>query len=102
VTAQRILAVAAAVLLVSAVALATLGARPVTLGWALFQMDNTLLDRIRDWLERNLGGWMWSELALPLLERPVWLVPVSLGLICIGLALSLPAGKPTRRSHHRG
>jgi hypothetical protein len=101
VTAQRILAVIAAALLVSAVALATVGSRPVTLGWALFWMDNTLPDRIHGWFERNLGGWVWSELALPLLGRPVWLVPVSLGLICVGLALSVPNGKPTRRSHRR-
>jgi len=50
---------------------------------------------------RAIGPWAWSYVASPLLVRPAWLPLGSLGLICAGVALSLPAHDATRRSHRR-
>jgi hypothetical protein len=101
VIAQRALAVIAAVLLVAAVGIATFGPQSVSLGQALFQLDDTSLDVLLKWSNRVLGSWVWGAVVQPLLVRPAWLVPASAGLICCGLALSLSNRKTTHRSHRR-
>lgn len=99
--AQRTLAILSAVLLVGAVTLATLGSGMISLGRALYAIDRDLPDGLHQWLDRNLGGWAWPDMILPLLQRPAWLLPASLGLICVGLSLSVSGGKSTHRSHRR-
>ena len=99
--AQRVLAVIAAVLLVSAVALATFGTESISLGQALYLVNHDILDRLPEWSSHALGVWFWSMIIQPLLVRPAWLLPASAGIICIGLSLSLSNRKTTRRSHRR-
>lgn len=99
--AQRVLAVIAAILLVTAVAIATFGARSISLGQAIYLLDHDVLDKLPLWSSRTLGNWMWVAVIQPLLERPAWLVPASLGLVCIGLSLSLSNRKTPHRSHRR-
>ena len=99
--AQRALAIAAAVLLVAAVAVATFGPQSVSLGQVLLLLDHDVLAKLPLWSTRVLGSWFWEALIQPLLVRPAWLVPASLGLICIGLSLSLSNRKTTHRSHRR-
>jgi len=99
---QRILAILSAILLVAAAALGLLGLRGQSLAVALDGFDRTLLDHLRDLVMATLGGWTWANLVLPLLMRPVWLVPVCLGVIVGGLALSVPSRDPSERSHRRG
>jgi hypothetical protein len=101
VIAQRTLAVLSAVLLVLAVAVATLGPRAFSLAWALTQLDSRLVETLHGWTDRYLNAWSWSHLAMPLLARPAWMLPAGLGLICLGLSLSLSYRKGTRRSHRR-
>jgi hypothetical protein len=101
VIAQRILAVLSAVLLVGSVALATVSPQMLTLGGALYQIDGSLPGGLHDWLWQHLGAWSWADVVLPLLLRPAWLMPASIGLICAGLALSLSNRKSARRSHRR-
>jgi hypothetical protein len=101
VIAQRTLAVLSAILLVGAVALATLGPGTVLLGRALYQLDHGLPENLHGWLDRTLGSWVWSEVVLPLLLRPAWLLPASLGLVCVGLTLSVSTRKSAHRSHRR-
>jgi len=101
VIAQRALAVLSAVLLVLAVAIATLGPRTFSLDWTLSQMDSHLVETLHRWTDQFLSPWAWSHLAVPLLVRPAWLVPASLGLICVGLSVSLSYRKGTHRSHRR-
>ena len=101
VIAQRILAVISAILLVAAVALGTLGSGGMLLGRALYAFD-------RDCRSSCMGGWngtwvtgrgpIWS---MPMMVRPAWLLPASLGIICAGLSLSLSNRKSTHRSHRR-
>ncbi len=99
--AQRVLAVIAAVLLVAAVGIATFGSESVSLGQALFLLDDSALDTLMKWSNRIGGHWAWGSVVQPLLVRPAWLVPASLGIICSGLALSLSNRKTTHRSHRR-
>jgi hypothetical protein len=101
VIAQRTLAVLAAILLVGAVALATLGPGTISLGQALFELSPAEPDAMHHWLERIMGVWAWNDLALPMIVRPAWLVPAALGLICVGLSVSFPNRKSAHRSHRR-
>jgi hypothetical protein len=101
VIAQRVLAVIAAILLVAAVAIATFGAGSMSLGQAVYLLDHDVLDKLPLWSSRTLGKWTWISVIQPLLERPAWLLPASLGLVCIGLSLSLSNRKTTHRSHRR-
>jgi hypothetical protein len=101
VTLQRILAVISAVLLVGAVALATLGPPSVPLGQVLLMLDHDLTDALRSGIEQHLSAWMWSDVVVPVLVRPAWLVPAALGLICAGAAFSVAGRKPAGRPHHR-
>jgi hypothetical protein len=101
VNAQRILAVLAAVLFVGAVGLATVGPRMVSLSAVLSYLSATAETGLHNWLVRVIAPWAWEYVARPLLIRPAWLPLGSLGLICAGVALSLPARDATRRSHRR-
>jgi len=97
---QRALAVLSAVLLVGSVALATLGPHWATLGRALFAMNHDLPDGMQHWLQGHVGSWAW-DILLPLIQRPAWLLPTSLGLICAGLSVSLSNRNTPHRSHRR-
>ena len=91
--ASRIFAVLAAVFLVAAVAIFALTPLGLTLGQALLQLDRTALD----WTRANIAPWVWNNLALPLLLRPLWLVPACLGLVCAGVAGSFNFRTSTTR-----
>jgi hypothetical protein len=101
VIAQRVLAVIAAVLLVAAVGIATFGTESISLGQAIYLLNHDVLDKLPLWFSRTLGNWMWVAVIQPLLDRPAWLLPASLGLVCVGLSLSLSNRKTTHRSHRR-
>jgi hypothetical protein len=101
VIAQRVLAVIAAVFLVAAVGIATFGSESISLGQAIYLLDHDILDKLPAWSSRALGNWMWISVIQPLLDRPAWLVPASVGLVCVGLSLSLSNRKTTHRSHRR-
>ena len=99
--AHRVLAVIAAVLLVGAVALATLGPPSVPLGQLLFMIDHDTTNRVQGWVLHYLGNWVWRFGVSPVLVRPAWLVPAALGLVCLGASLTLSTRKPAHRSHRR-
>jgi hypothetical protein len=89
------------VLLVCAVGLATLGSRAISLGRGLANLDGRLEEGLRSWTLHLFGPWAWTELVTPLLVRPAWLLPASLGLIFMGLSLSLSYRNASRHSHRR-
>jgi hypothetical protein len=101
VTSQRVFAILAAVLLVSAVALAMLGPPSLPLGQALLMLDRDMTEAVHEFIQHNLFDWVWTDVFLPLLIRPAWLIPVALGLVCAGVAMSLPGRKAARRPHRR-
>ena len=95
----RIFAVLAAVLLVGSVALASLLPADISLYGALHLMHPVSPDHLQRLVASRFGHFGWNAMALPLLNRPVWLIPVSLGLICVGGAISTlsPAAPRTKQ-----
>ncbi len=98
---RRALAVLAAVFLVTAVAIATFGSQTLSLGQALFLVNHDALDGLLAWSNRVLGNWAWISIIQPLLVRPAWLYPVSAGIVCTGVSMSLSNRKTPHRSHRR-
>ncbi len=47
------------------------------LGEALFRYDPALLNTAQAGVQRYVSPALWDQAALPLLERPSWLVPVA-------------------------
>ena len=100
--AQRILAVVAAVFLVGSVGLATLEQPDLQLGQMLVMMDGGLMAALEAGTKQHLAPWVWEYLEVPLLLRPVWLIPAAIGIICAGLAVTFTprrgAPRPKRRN----
>jgi hypothetical protein len=84
----RIFAVGAAVLLVSSVALASLLPPDTTLAQVIHALDADLLFRGQALLTGWFGHGFWTWLVAPVLARPVWLMPASLGIVCVGGTVS--------------
>jgi hypothetical protein len=97
----KIFSVAAAIFLVGAFALATLGAPDQTLGELLGELDRTLVGTLRSVMQQIGLGWVWVHAMLPLLVRPSWLVPAGLGLVCIGGAASSRSSDAARGQRRR-
>jgi hypothetical protein len=101
VIAQRIFAVLSAALLVGAVALATLGPPGLPLGQLIFMLDHDIMRMLQNAVELHVAAWLWRYAVVPVMVRPAWLIPASLGIVCAGAAFSLSNRKPARRSHRR-
>lgn len=99
---QRVFAALAAFFLVSAIGLATFGARAMTLEGALRTINRGLVDGLYVWIDGVLGTWVWTSLAQPLLVRPAWLPAAALGLVCLGVVLSLSYRSKPGSSQKRG
>ena len=95
--AARIFAVLAALFLVSAVAIAAWTPVGLTLAQALLRFDSASLG----WLRLHSVPWTWDWLEAPLLLRPLWLLPASIGVICAGMAMSFNLGKTSPSRHRR-
>jgi hypothetical protein len=94
--AARVFTVLAAICLVGAFALASLAPPDMPLGQAVYMADRQLLTGLEAFVRTHIGPWAWSGLAVPLLLRPVWLIPASNGLICGGAAATFTSGSATR------
>ena len=95
--AARVFAVLAAAFLVVAVGIAALMPLGLTLGHGLLMIDAGTVG----WLKQHSLEWAWTWLMMPFLQRPLWLVPASLGLIAAGLALTFNLGKPSPSRRRR-
>ncbi len=84
----RIFSILAAIFLVGALALGTLLPPDMSLHEAMHAIDAVRADTFQHTLIDGLGRPVWNVVAVPLLLRPVWLIPLCLGLICVGGALS--------------
>jgi hypothetical protein len=94
--ASRVFAAFAALFLVTGVAIASLMPLGMTLGQGLMLVDGGWLA----WMQKHSASWIWTALELPFLLRPLWLIPVALGLVCAGAATTLNFGK-TSPSHRK-
>ncbi len=91
----RIFAVLAAILLVGSVALAALLPPEMSLKEALAAWDATLPEAVQHVLAGSLGSGFWDSIVVPILLRPSWMIPVCLGLICVGGAVTATPRTPT-------
>ncbi len=98
----RVFAILAAVFLVGSVALASLLPADERLDQAIQAWSPDALSRLQAAAIATFGHGFWSTLILPFLSRPVWMIPVCIGILCIGGAVSaltrLPAERTRRRS----
>ncbi len=97
----RVFTVLAAIFLVGAVALATMLPPDMTLHEAMHAIDAARADDWQHTLAHALGKTIWDWVIAPLLLRPVWMVPLSLGLICVGGALTASFHAPPKTKHRR-
>jgi hypothetical protein len=97
----RIFTVLAAVFLVGAVALATMLSADMTLHEAIHAIDAAGADDLQHTLARIFGKTLWDWVIAPVLLRPVWMVPLSMGLICVGGALTASFHAPPKTRHKR-
>jgi hypothetical protein len=98
---SRVLAVLAAFWLVLAFALATVIPPFTSCSELLADMDHESLVALSDWGESSLPNWLWDHGIVPVMLRPAWLVPTGLGLVLMGLAITIGSGKGVARSHRR-
>ena len=70
-------------LLAAGVAAGAMAGWDTPLGAALFQYDPALLNTAQAGIQRYVAPGLWDNGALPLLERPVWLVPAALGVLLL-------------------
>lgn len=99
--ASKVLAIGAAVMLVGAFALATLAPVNMSLGQFLMATNEDLLRVLHDALRNAHMMWVWDHVVLPMLVRPAWLFPASLGLVCVGGAATFGSNGATRGQRRR-
>ncbi len=97
----RALAVIAAIFLVSGIAIALLFPANVALAQMIYTIDGSALDWVESSLRQAVPGWAWVWVILPLLIRPAWLLPASIGIVAAGLSITFTrraeTGSPRRR-----
>ena len=91
----RVFVVVAAMLFVVSAGLASLAGPLMPLRDGLLQVDRGLLV----WLGDHSTVWVQQWLLVPFLVRPVWLLPVCLGVVALGVAASVNSlrGTPLHR-----
>jgi hypothetical protein len=78
-----------AALLVTAFALASLLRPSTTLAAAIAQLDHAVLLAWQQAERTGVAAWVAGHVVVPMLVRPVWLGPVAVGVVFLGVALSL-------------
>ena len=97
--AAKVLAVLAAAMLVGALAAGTLGPSDMSLGEGLAALDHTTVAAVEAWVRAHVSGWLWDHPVRAVMERPVWLLPVSAGLLFAGGSMTAASVQkaPTQR-----
>ena len=97
----RIMAIIAAASLVLAFALATSLPPDTPLIQAVAMADQGWLTAVQDTIRQHAPEWVWTNVAVPLLLRPVWLAPTGLAIVAGGVAITLSTRQGTARSRRR-
>ena len=100
-TPVRVLAVLAAICFVLAFAMGIMLPPGFTLAHLLARLSRGFLPGAETFVMGNISEWAWRSLAMPMLARPCWLLPLDFALIFGGvagsLALTRRASRPERR-----
>ena len=91
------LLIAALLLLAAGAALGFALGWGAPLGEVLFRYDPALLNTAQAGIQRYVSPALWDEAALPLLERPLWVLPVALGALLLVLHGLLALRRRRRR-----
>ncbi len=97
----RAFAVLSAACLVGAFTLATVLTPFESLAELLADWDHDWLVWLNDAAVAHLPPWLWQDVMIPILQRPAWLMPTSLGLVLLGCAVTIGSRKSVARSHRR-
>jgi hypothetical protein len=97
----RALAVIAAIFLVGGIAIAMLFPANMPLAQMIYTIDGNALDWVESSLRKAIPAWAWAWVVLPMLVRPAWLLPASIGIVAAGLSITFTrraeTGSPRRR-----
>ena len=97
----KTLAILAAILLVGAVAVATLGPQDVSLGEALNTLDHIRLAAVEAYVRTHWSAWLWEHPVTSLLVRPPWLPPAVIGVLLAGAAMTTATSQKAPNSRRR-
>ena len=97
---SRILSVLSAVCLVAGFTAATVLSPTEPLAIWIAEHDHALLVGMQTVIQTH-SSWLWRWVVVPVLERPVWLVPVALGLVSLGAVVTLGSRKTVPQQHRR-
>jgi hypothetical protein len=98
---MRVFAVLAAAFLIIAVAAGSMLPPNEPLSQAIADLDATALPNLQGFELQHLGGWFWQTITVPLLVRPAWLIPFTLGIVCVGAVTTLNWLKTPSRPKRR-
>ncbi len=98
----RVLSVLSASCLVLAFALAVTMPKGATLAQLIFRWRPTGVAGLEAFAGRNLPDWAWDTVALPVLSRPCWLMPVEAALVFGGIATTIALRRMRTAERRRG
>ena len=98
----RVLSVLAASCLVLAFALAITMPPTATLAQLILRWNPAGVADVQGFLLRNLPDWVWQAIALPILTRPCWLLPVDGALVFGGVAVTFALRRSRAAERRRG
>jgi hypothetical protein len=101
VTGLRIFAILAAMFLVAAVALGSILPADEPMSQVLADISSGSLLDLQSFEIAHFGAWAWRDITVPLLVRPVWMLPLGFGVICLGVMTSLNWVRTPSRPRHR-
>ncbi len=97
---SRIFTVLAAAQLVGAFGLLMLAPDGMGLEQGITALRPHAVTHLRQAVQHLLGGFSWSHAFAPLLARPVWFIPLVLGLVCAAAARSTVVADESPHSRH--
>lgn len=97
----KVFAVLAAVFLVSAVAVGTLGPIDMSLGDGLSALDKVRMAAVERFVRMHISGWLWDHPLKALFGRPIWLLPASIGLVLAGASCTAATSRNPLNSRRR-
>ncbi|MCC6719724.1 MAG: hypothetical protein IT555_17720 [Acetobacteraceae bacterium] len=100
--AVRVLSVLAAFALVLAFALAITLPPSATLAQVLARWSPTAMAGLEAFMLRRLPDWAWNRAVVPMLDRPCWLLPVDVALVCGGIAVTIVLRRGRAAERRRG
>ena len=94
----RVLVVLAAICLVVAFTLALLLPPFTELGRVISMANHGVLVALQDVVRGHVSVWLWDYVFAPFLARPAWMVPLFMGAVLGGTALTLSSRRGVKGS----